>query len=100
MTYQLENKKNELQSICANGGLSIGDLRHGHTFLQLSDMRVYMNLMYDIADDEPLLWDLIDRKILRLYSMGKWKNLPIRMVVCVLCTACIPVMQMQVCLVF
>ena len=56
-----ETKKNELQSIRANGGLAMGELRHGHTFLQLSDLRGYMNLMYDMADDEPLLWDLINK---------------------------------------
>lgn len=35
-------------------------LRHGHTFLQLSDIRGYDNLMFDMADDEPLLMELLD----------------------------------------
>lgn len=38
-----------------------GRLRHGHTFLQLSDLRGYTNLLFDMADEEPLLWDLIER---------------------------------------
>lgn len=34
-------------------------LRHGHTFLQLQDLRGYENLLYDMMDGEPLLDDLI-----------------------------------------
>ncbi len=40
--------------------LHTGYLRHGHTFLQLCDIRGYENLMFDMVDDEPLLWKLID----------------------------------------
>lgn len=40
--------------------LHIGGLRHGHTFLQLCDIRGYENLMFDMADEELKLWDLID----------------------------------------
>ena len=39
--------------------LHIGCLRHGHTFLQLCDICGYENLMFDMADDEPKLWELI-----------------------------------------
>lgn len=35
-------------------------LRHGHTFLQLSDIRGYENLMFDMADEEPRLAELLD----------------------------------------
>lgn len=38
----------------------IGGLRHGHTFLQLCDIRGYENLMFDMIDEEPLLWELIE----------------------------------------
>ena len=41
--------------------LHMGCLRHGHTFLQLCDIRGYENLMFDMADEEPLLWELIER---------------------------------------
>jgi len=37
-----------------------GGLRHGHTFMQLSDIRGYQALMYDMADEEPRLWRLIE----------------------------------------
>ncbi|NLM77580.1 MAG: hypothetical protein GX173_05775 [Ruminococcaceae bacterium] len=45
----------------ARGELTWGALRHGHTFLQLCDLRGYENLLYDMADETPLLWDLIRR---------------------------------------
>jgi uroporphyrinogen decarboxylase len=44
----------------SQGDLISGHLRHGHTFLTLSDLRGYQNLMYDMADDEPLLHRLIE----------------------------------------
>ena len=37
-----------------------GALRHGHTFLQLCDLRGYENLIYDMTDEEPLLLELIE----------------------------------------
>jgi uroporphyrinogen decarboxylase len=43
----------------AQGHLVQATLRHGHTFLQLSDIRGYQALMFDMADDEPKLWHLI-----------------------------------------
>jgi len=41
--------------------IRIGSLRHGHTFLQLSDLRGYQNLLFDMIDEEPLLWKLIEK---------------------------------------
>jgi len=41
------------------GRLARGSLRHGHTFLTLSYVRGYEALMFDMADGEPRLWDLI-----------------------------------------
>jgi uroporphyrinogen decarboxylase len=43
----------------ARGEPAIGGLRHGHTFLQLCDIRGYENLIYDMADGEPRLRRLI-----------------------------------------
>ena len=37
----------------------IGGLRHGHTFLQLCDLRGYENLIFDMMDEEPRLTELI-----------------------------------------
>ena len=43
------------------GGTIGGGLRHGHTFMQLCDLRGYENLMFDMAEEEPLLDELIDQ---------------------------------------
>lgn len=43
----------------AAGGTFQGRLRHGHTFLQLCDLRGYENLLMDMMDEEPLLLELI-----------------------------------------
>jgi uroporphyrinogen-III decarboxylase len=43
----------------AAGRLAQAGLRHGHTFLQLSDLRGYQALMFDMADDDPRLGRLI-----------------------------------------
>ncbi len=56
----------------AAGAFSSGGLRHGHTFLQLQDLRGYENLIYDMADENPLLWDLIDR--LESFNLAFIKN--------------------------
>jgi len=42
------------------GEVVSGGLRHGHTFLQLSDLRGYSNLIFDMAEEEPLLDELIE----------------------------------------
>ena len=41
-------------------GFAQASLRHGHTFLQLCDIRGYENLLFDMADEEARLWELID----------------------------------------
>ncbi len=43
----------------AAGEMVYGDLRHGHTFLQLADIRGYEELLMDMIDEEPLLDELI-----------------------------------------
>ena len=43
------------------GALHTAGLRHGHTFLQLCDLRGYENLLCDMMDGEPLLDELIAR---------------------------------------
>ena len=44
----------------AAGRLAAGGLRHGHTFLTLSYIRGYENLLFDMADDEPRLHSLVE----------------------------------------
>lgn len=47
--------------IKAAGGSFKGALRHGHTFLQLCDLRGYENVLCDMLDEEPLLDELIEQ---------------------------------------
>lgn len=44
----------------SRGELTVGKLRHGHTFLQLCDICGYENLLYAMADEEPVLDDLLN----------------------------------------
>lgn len=48
--------------------LHMGGLRHGHTFLQLCDIRGYQNLMFDMADEEPRLFQLIE--LIEHFNLG------------------------------
>ena len=49
----------DIEDAKAQGKLLQTGLRHGHTFLQLCDIRGYQALMYDMADDDPRLRRLI-----------------------------------------
>ncbi|MCI5650299.1 MAG: hypothetical protein MR332_12915 [Fusicatenibacter sp.] len=49
----------QVRCMRAAGHLTCGCLRHGHTFLQLCDLRGYENLLFDMMDEEPLLDDLV-----------------------------------------
>lgn len=56
-----EDTKKRLHEQRARGEFVEAGLRHGHTFLQLCDIRGYSNLLFDMMDEEPLLWDLIEK---------------------------------------
>ena len=43
------------------GEMTYGDLRHGHTFQQLCDIRGYMDTLMDLTDEEPEVLDLLER---------------------------------------
>jgi uroporphyrinogen decarboxylase len=53
------NVESDLKAAKSRGRLAQASLRHGHTFLQLCDIRGYQALMYDMADDDPRLRRLI-----------------------------------------
>ena len=44
-----------------NGGFVQRGLRHGHTFLQVCDIRGYENVLFDMEDEEPLLEELLEK---------------------------------------
>ena len=45
----------------ARGEMTYGDLRHGHTFQQLCDIRGYMDTLMDLTDEEPEVLELLER---------------------------------------
>jgi len=56
--FEWEDVPQELGKAKEQGRLARGDLRHGHTFLLLSDIRGYENLLFDMVDEESRLYDL------------------------------------------
>lgn len=61
-------KKAEIEQKRANGDFIEAGLRHGHTFLQLCDLRGYENMIYDMVDEEPRLLKLIED--VETFNMG------------------------------
>lgn len=55
-----EKVREDIEQAKAHGEFTVGGLRHGHTFLQLIDIRGYENLMFDMFDDDPRLSKLIE----------------------------------------
>ena len=55
-----EKVRQDIDSATANGQFTVGGLRHGHTFLQLIDIRGYENLLFDMFDGDPRLSKLIE----------------------------------------
>lgn len=51
----------ECEANRAAGNMVYGDLRHGHTFLQLCDLRGYENVIYDMMDEEPRFLELVQK---------------------------------------
>jgi uroporphyrinogen-III decarboxylase len=49
----------DLGTTKAKGRVARGSLRHGHTFLSLIYLRGYENVILDMADGEPRLWELV-----------------------------------------
>lgn len=53
-------EKEKIQKEKSIGKIATGGLRHGHTFLQLCDIRGYQNAVYDMADEEQRLYKLLE----------------------------------------
>ena len=51
----------EIAAQKAAGQMTYGDLRHGHTFQQLCDIRGYMDTLMDLTDEEPEVLELLER---------------------------------------
>lgn len=64
----------------AKGHFTSGGLRHGHTFLQLIDLRGYENLIYDFMDDDKRIYALIDMvEEFNMYSVKKYVDMGVDM---------------------
>jgi hypothetical protein len=82
--YDWSQATEDLRRAKREGRMPMGTLRHGHTFLQLCDIRGYENLIYDMADKDPRLFDLMkmieafNLEIVRRYiALGaEWMSYP------------------------
>lgn len=54
-------EREHIAKLKREGQLTIKGLRHGHTFLQISDIRGYQNTIFDMQDEEPLIRDLLHK---------------------------------------
>jgi len=61
LPIQWEQKKREFETLKKAGKPAIANLRHGHTFLELSDLRGYENLLFDMVDVEEFNLELVKR---------------------------------------
>ena len=59
MPINWEEIKEQMEDAKSRYGTVTRGLRHGHTFLQLCDIRGYENLIFDMEDEEPKLNELI-----------------------------------------
>lgn len=55
-----ERFRAETAAAKSRGELTVGKLRHGHTFLQMCDICGYENFLYAMMDEEPVIDDLLD----------------------------------------
>ena len=64
--------RTQISSARQNGRLASGSLRHGHTFLTLTYIRGYENIIFDMHDGQPLLNDLI--AMVEEFNLGLVRN--------------------------
>lgn len=68
-----DNVAKNIANVKQKGDLTVGGLRHGHTFLQLCDIRGYQNLLFDMFDEEADMIKLIaDLEDFNMYSIKKY----------------------------
>ena len=63
-----ESKRQQIARVREQGRLATGSLRHGHTFLTMTYLRGYENLVFDMVDDRPQLAELI--AVVETFNMG------------------------------
>lgn len=55
-----DEQRKHIATLKELGHFTAGGLRHGHTFLQVTDIRGYQNVLFDMMDEEPNLEKLLD----------------------------------------
>jgi len=56
-----EKEEARISKMKKDGLLTVAGLRHGHTFLQMCDIRGYENFLFDMMDNEPYLRPFMQR---------------------------------------
>ncbi|MBR2441464.1 MAG: hypothetical protein IKB20_00115 [Clostridia bacterium] len=56
-----DKEANTIKGLKEKGCLTEGGLRHGHTFLQMCDIRGYDNFLFDMMDEEPYLKPFMEK---------------------------------------
>lgn len=56
-----EQERKQIAYMKEKGVLTMNGLRHGHTFLQLCDIRGYEDAIFDMQDEEPMVRVLLDK---------------------------------------
>ena len=77
-----EEEREKVEKQRAGGEFIARGLRHGHTFLQITDIRGYTNALYDMFDEEPLLNDLLDKITeFNSYIIQKYLDMDVDMII-------------------
>lgn len=69
-------EKKRISQMKAEGQLVKRGLRHGHTFLQVCDIRGYEDVMYDMQDEEPMIRVLLEKIVeFNLYIIQQYAEM-------------------------
>jgi hypothetical protein len=83
-TYPIdwEELGKQIKTAKAAGQFTQGGLPHGHTFLRLQDIRGYENFLFDLCDEEPNVFKLIEMVEEFNYAyISKWLELEPDMII-------------------
>lgn len=76
-----EKERSRIRDLKKQGIFAPGGLRHGHTFLQICDIRGYENVIFDMMDEEPELPRLLDAVVdFNLYIIQQYLDMDVDMI--------------------
>ncbi|MBS6194436.1 MAG: hypothetical protein KH828_02480 [Clostridiales bacterium] len=80
-SIEWEKERARIGNLKKQGEFVSGGLRHGHTFLQICDIRGYENIIFDMMDDEPSLPELLDKITeFNLYIVKQYLDMDVDMI--------------------